>query len=93
MHRSLIEISSTDFKTQEEFDPLATFAKTEPTPKSGSKQSEVKKQGKITEQSEENSSILESAEEYKQEDTIMSPKSSMLSTRIPNPESISHWVE
>ena len=29
----------------------------------------------------------------KPEDTIMSPKSSMMSTRLANPESISHWVD
>jgi len=37
--------------------------------------------------------MVESLEPFKQEDTIMSPKSSLMSTRIANPESISHWVE
>lgn len=94
MHKSLIDISATDFKAQEAFDPLVSFAKpTETTPRSGSKGSVAKRPAQITEQSDENSSMVESLEPFKQEDTIMSPKSSLMSTRIANPESISHWVE
>ena len=98
MHKNLHDISQADSSSLSTGEAKGAYTGSARSAKASktsqdlkqSKSHNLQKVGKITEESENSSDMSRKSKQINQ---MFSPKSSLVSTRMPNQESIAHWVK